>query len=68
MGGKEYLNKVMAVSEAAARWGLADVTVRHACTGYKKAPPRFTEDEVRQSGKVWLITVDGMRRVFGPGK
>ena len=47
MGGKEYLNKVMAVSEAAARWGLADVTVRHACTGYKKAPPRFTEDEVR---------------------
>lgn len=59
------LDKVMTVAEAAERWGKASITVRQACTGYKKAPPRFREDEARQSGATWLITVAGMTRVFG---
>ncbi len=66
MTGQEILDSVMTASEAAERWGKADITVRQACTGYKKAPPRFKSDEARQSGKVWLITVEGMTRVFGP--
>ncbi|MCR5756391.1 MAG: hypothetical protein K6F95_00575, partial [Selenomonas sp.] len=37
-----------------------------ACTGYKKAAPRFKDGEIRQSGSTWLITVEGMIRVFGP--
>jgi hypothetical protein len=65
MDGKELLSNVMTAAEAAERWGKADITVRQACTGYKKAPPRFKEGEFRQSGKVWLITVEGMTRVFG---
>ncbi len=65
MDGKEALQIVMTAAEAAKRWGKADITVRQACTGYKKAPPRFKEGEYRQSGKVWLITVEGMTRVFG---
>lgn len=64
----DILQRIMTVTEAAARWGVADVTVRHACTGYKKAAPRFTEAEARRSGSTWLITVDGMTRVFGPEK
>lgn len=60
------LDEVMTVAEAAERWGKASITVRQACTGYKKAPPRFREDEARQSGATWLITVAGMTRVFGP--
>lgn len=60
------LDEVMTVAEAAERWGKASITVRQACTGYKKAPPRFREDEVRRSGATWLITVAGMTRVFGP--
>ena len=60
------LDKVMTVVEAAERWGKASITVRQACTGYKKAPPRFREDEARRSGTTWLITVAGMTRVFGP--
>lgn len=59
------LDEVMTVVEAAERWGKASITVRQACTGYKKAPPRFREDEARQSGATWLITVAGMTRVFG---
>ena len=65
MKGQEILSCVMTTAEAAERWGKSDVTVRQACTGYKKAPPRFTEGEFRQSGKVWLVTVEGMTRVFG---
>ena len=59
------LNEVMTVAEAAQRWGKSVVTVRQACTGYKKAAPRFTSEEIRQSGSTWLITVVGMIRVFG---
>ena len=66
MEDKELLNNVMTVAEAAKRWGKSVVTVRQACTGYKKAAPRFEKNEARQSGSTWLITVEGMTRVFGP--
>lgn len=59
------LDEVMTVAEAAALWGKSVVTVRQACTGYKKAAPRFTGEEARQSGATWLITKTGMNRVFG---
>lgn len=59
------LEEVMTVTEAAKRWGKAVITVRQACTGYKKSPARFKMDEARQSGSTWLITIDGMTRVFG---
>ena len=59
------LDEVMTAAEAAERWQKADITIRQACTGYKKAPPRFKEGEFRRSGKVWLVTVEGMTRVFG---
>lgn len=65
MTEKDLLQSVMTATEAAERWGKADRTVRQACTGYKGAPPRFKAGEFRQSGKVWLITVEGMTRVFG---
>lgn len=68
MEGKELLNHVMTVAEAAKRWGKSVVTVRQACTGYKKAAPRFRENEARRSGATWLVTRDGMTRVFGPEK
>lgn len=59
------LDEVMTAIEAAERWKKASITIRQACTGYKKAPPRFRKDEARRSGSTWLITVDGMTRVFG---
>ena len=62
------LDEVMTVAEAAERWGKASITVRQACTGYKKAPPKFHKDEARRSGATWLITIAGMTRVFGPDK
>lgn len=60
------LDEVMTVKEAAERWGKAGITVRQACSGYKRAPSRFFPGEIRQSGSTWLIRVDAMTRVFGP--
>lgn len=66
MEGKDILTSVMTVTEAAERWGKAKVTVRQACTGYQKAKAKFQPDEeARPSGRTWLITVEGMTRVFG---
>lgn len=59
------LFEVMTASEAAERWGKANITVRQACSGYKKSPSRFHDDEIRRSGSTWLITYKGMCRVFG---
>ena len=62
------LDKVMTATEAARLWNLAPITVRQTCTGYAKAPARFTSEEARKSGNTWLISVDGMNRVFGSRK
>ena len=65
MGFIMNLQDIMTAKEAAERWGKAEITIRQACSGYKKAPPRFKEDEFRKSGATWLITRQGMERVFG---
>ena len=62
---EKALNEVMTATEAAQLWNMAPITVRQACTGYSKAPARFTSTEARKSGSTWLITVEGMTRVFG---
>ncbi len=68
MASAEILYSIMTVTEAAERWGLAVATVRHACAGYSKAAPRFTLEEARRSGSTWLVTVEGMTRLFGEEK
>lgn len=65
---QNVLNQVLTATEAAQMWNLAPITVRQACTGYAKAPARFNSTEARKSGKTWLISVDGMERVFGNRK
>ncbi|MCL5058787.1 MAG: helix-turn-helix domain-containing protein [Actinobacteria bacterium] len=56
------LNRVLTLNEAAARWKLADgATIRKAIER-----KRFKAHEIRKSGSIWLISLDGMERVFGP--
>ncbi|CUH97531.1 hypothetical protein P22_3662 [Propionispora sp. 2/2-37] len=57
------LTDVMTVTEAAERWGLDVSTLRYACIKGK-----FTNSETRKSGSVWLITYQGMERVYGKEK
>ncbi len=62
---ENVLDKVLTATEAAQLWKLAPITVRQACTGYSKSPAKFTSTEARKSGNTWLISVEGMKRVFG---
>lgn len=64
---RSVLEEVMTAAEAAAKWGLNARTIQQSCTGYKGAPPRFTEKEARKAGRIWLVTKSGMERLYGPG-
>lgn len=52
--------EVLTATEAAAIWGLDESTVKKACQ-----QGRFEAGEYRKTGKEWLVTIAGMRRVFG---
>lgn len=59
------INEVYSIGEAAERWGVNRSTLKFACSGQKGNPARFKEDECRKSGSVWLITYEGMKRLYG---
>ena len=60
MKQKEYLKNVMTFPEACKRWGLGESTLRKAALN-----GRFNKNEVRKSGKTWIVTHAGMKRLYG---
>ena len=58
------INEVMTFAEATQRWGLADSTLRKLATTNKLLEGL----DFRKSGKVWLITRDAMKRMYGEEK
>lgn len=62
------LRNVMTSKEASILWGVPVSTLHSALKGQKGCPPRFTEEEYAKSGSNWLITVEGMTRVYGAPK
>lgn len=60
------LEEVMTAAEAGERWNVSPRTIQQSCTGYKGAPPRFRPDEARKAGRIWLVTSQGMERLYGP--
>lgn len=55
------LDIVYTFSEAAEKWQLSDGSVLRNAVRRGK----FNTDEYRQSGQVWLVTREGMERVYG---
>ena len=47
-------------SEASQLYGIAESTLRSAASS-----GRFKDDEIRKSGKVWLVTKKGIERLYG---
>jgi hypothetical protein len=58
---EKLIGNTLTASEAAALWGLDPSTVKKACQQGK-----FSDHEARKSGGTWLVTVEGMERVYGP--
>ena len=55
------LDDVFTAAEAAALWGLDESTVKKACL-----QGRFRHYEAKKSGWPWLVTRQGMERLYGP--
>lgn len=62
------IDDVMTAGEAARRWGVKVDTLQKACSGQRGYPPRFKSGEMRKSGRDWLVTREGMERLYGKEK
>lgn len=68
----DALNNVLTVVDAAAEWHVAASRLKIYCRGLQSSGrpvyTRFTDEETRQSGKIWLIKRSAMVRLFGPSE
>ena len=53
----------MTTQEAAERWNVTADALKQNCRGRVKKG--FLEGEFRKSGKMWLVTRQGMERLYG---
>lgn len=68
------LTKVFTIQEASDWLGVSSTTLKKYCAGrvvmqkgqeaYRYAP-KFLPSECRLAGKTWLITLEGLERLFG---
>ena len=58
------LADVMTTQEAGERWGVPADSIKQCCLK-RYANKQFTDDEARKSGKNWLVTRQGMERLYG---
>ena len=54
----------MTFSEAAERWNISISTLRMMA----RTNRAIEGVDIRKSGKVWLITIDAMKRLYGEEK
>lgn len=60
------LDDVFTTKEAADLWGKSPTSVKQLCTGVQGRPPRLIEGiECKKSGGTWLVTRQGMERLYG---
>lgn len=71
LGVKEYSYNeeptghiIMTTTEAAEKWGLKENTVRAALTR-GRFDNQIMRGIVRKSGKIWLVTEQAMREIYG---
>lgn len=63
---KFELDDIMTTQEAAERWNVTADSLKQNCRGRVKNG--FKEGEFKKSGKMWLVTRQGMERVYGKEK
>ena len=61
---KFELADVMTTQEAGERWNVPADSIKQCCLK-RYANKQFTDDEARKSGKNWLVTRQGMERLYG---
>jgi len=59
---KFTLYQIYTIAEAALLWNKSPDTLKDACN---RSTPRFTPTEHRKSSGTWLITYNGLYRLYG---
>lgn len=57
------INDVMTTQEAGTLWAMPADSIKQVCLGRYRGG--FLPHEARKSGKMWLVTREGMLRVYG---
>ena len=57
------LDGIMTTQEAAERWNVTAESLKQNCRGRVKYG--FLEGKFRKSKKIWLVTRQGMERLYG---
>lgn len=58
------LDDVMTTQEAGERWNVPADSIKQCCLK-RYAIKQFTDNEARKSGRNWLVTRQGMERLYG---
>lgn len=58
------LDDVMTTQEAGERWRVPADSIKQCCLK-RYAIKQFTDNEARKSGRNWLVTRQGMERLYG---
>ena len=58
------LDDVMTTQEASERWNVPADSIKQCCLK-RYANKQFTDNEARKSGRNWLVTRQGMERLYG---
>ena len=58
------LDDVMTTQEAGERWKVPADSIKQCCLK-RYAIKQFTDNEARKSGRNWLVTRQGMERLYG---
>lgn len=61
---KFELDDIMTTQEAGERWNVPADSIKQCCLK-RYANKQFTDGEARKSGKMWLVTRQGMERLYG---
>ena len=61
---KFELDDVMTTQEAGERWNVPADSIKQCCLK-RYSNKQFTDEEARKSGKNWLVTRQGMERLYG---
>lgn len=61
----EVINEVFTIQEASDLWGVSDNTLKQKCMGRVKGELSFYKNEFKKSGRAWLVTREGMERLYG---
>lgn len=62
---KYHIEEIMTIKEAARLWEIPATTIASSLRTFNGKPPRFPPDEAKRSMGTILVTIDGVKSLYG---